>query len=111
MSVDVSFWLDLMADTVTIDAWVSQSSSGVPSYAGAPVSYPAYIEVKNRLIIDAQGREIIARGRVFLGATANIGVKDKLTLPSGYVPLSPPILAVNQANDELGTHHITLDIG
>lgn len=107
----ISEFLDFMASTVTIDAWVSQSVSGVPSYAGAPASYPAYIEIKNHLIIDSAGREVMARGKVWLGTTTMPGVKDKLTLPAGYVPLTPPIIAVNLADDNLGSHHVVLEIG
>lgn len=107
----VGLWLDMMADTVTIDPWVSQSVSGVPAYAGAPVTYPCYIEMKNHLIVDAAGREIMARGRVFMGSNVVASVKDKITLPSEYVPVSPPILAVNVATDESGNHHTTIEIG
>lgn len=109
--IPVSEWVDMMSDTVTVDAWVSQSVSGVPTYALAPVSYKCYISMANRLIVDAQGREVISRGRVYLATTALIGVKDKIVLPAGYVPLSPPILAVNVFNDELGNHHVTLEVG
>lgn len=108
---EVAEWLDMMASTITIDAWVSNSVSGVPSYAGAPVSYKAYIEIKNHRIIDSQGREVMARGRVFVGAAISPSVKDKITLPAGYVPLTPPILSVNLADDELGQHHTTIEIG
>jgi hypothetical protein len=111
LGTSISEWLDLMADTVTITPWTGQSVSGVPTYGGTPVSYSAYINMKNRLIVDAQGREILAKGRVILGTTTLVSVKDKITLPSDYVPQSPPILAVNLVPDELGTHHVTLDIG
>lgn len=108
---NVADFLDMMADTVTIDAWVSNSVSGVPTYAGAPASYPAYIEIKNRRIIDHTGREVMARGRVFLGSAVNVDVRAKITLPSEYQPVTPPILAVNIANDEAGNHHTTIEIG
>jgi len=109
--IPVSAWLDMMADTITIEPWVSQSVSGVPTYSGVTTTYPCYIEMKNHLIVDALGREILARGRVFMGSNANISVKDKITLPSEYVPVSPPILAVNIATDESGNHHTTIEIG
>lgn len=107
----VGEWLDFMPDTITIDAWVSQSVSGVPTYAGAPATFAAHIELKNHLIVDHGGREIMARGRVFLGTATVPSIKDKLTLPSEYVPVSPPILAVNTVTDEAGNHHVTLEIG
>lgn len=111
LGANVAEWLDFMVDIVTITPWTGQNVTGVPTYGGTPVSYSAYIEMKNHLIVDANGREILAKGRVFLGTTAQISIKDKVTLPSDYVPVSPPILAVNLCNDELGTHHVTLEIG
>ena len=111
LATSVSEWLDMMADTVTITPWTSQDVTGKPVYGGTPVTYPAYVEMKNHLIVDAQGREILAKGRVILGTTAVISVKDKITLPSDYVPQSPPILAVNLQPDEHGTHHVTIEIG
>lgn len=108
---DVSNWLDMMADTITIDAWVRDSISGVPVYAGAPVGYQCYIEMKNHRIVDHLGREIMARGKVFVGSAVVAGIRDQITLPSEYVPLTPPILAVNVANDEFGNHHTTIEIG
>ena len=106
-----SEWIDMMSDTVTITPWTAQNVSGVPTYGGASWNSPAHIEMKNHLIVDAMGREILAKGRVFMGTTQVPSVKDKITLPSNYVPVSPPILAVNLINDESGIHHVTLEIG
>lgn len=110
-SPTVGEFLDFMADTVTINAWTGQSVSGVPTYSSSAVTYPAYIEMKNHFIIGSEGRQVMAKGRVFLGTNAMVSVKDKITLPAEYVPASPPILAVNRANDEGGSHHTTLEIG
>lgn len=109
--MSIADWLDMMASTVTINAWVSQSVSGVPTYSSTGVVYPAYIELKNRLIVDHNGQEVMARGRIYLGTAANVGVKDKLTLPAEYIPASPPILAVNLSDDQSGAHNTILEIG
>lgn len=106
-----SDWLDFMPETVTVNSYVSQSVSGAKTYNPTAVSYPARIELKNHRIVDMNGREILAKGRVFLGTTTIIDTRDKLTLPAGYVPQTPPILAVNPVADESGTHHVTLEIG
>ena len=107
----ISEFLDFMPDTVTIYPWTGQSVSGVPSYSGSGTSYPCHIELKNHLIVDAQGREVLARGRVILGTSTVIGIKDKIVLPSEYIPISPPMLAVNVMPDEGGNHHVTIEIG
>lgn len=106
-----SDWLDFMPDEVTITPWTAHSVSGVPTYGGTPRTHPARIEMKNHLCIDASGREILARGRVFMGTTTIPSVKDKITLPAEYVPVSPPIISVNPISDETGIHHITIEIG
>lgn len=108
---DINEWSDMMPDTITLDAFVSRSVSGVPTYANNPVPYPARINLKNHRVINARGREVTARGRVYVGTTILPSVEDKLTLPAGYVPLSPPIIAANPVSDESGTHHIVLEIG
>lgn len=107
----ISEFFDMMPDTVTIDAWVSYSVSGVPRYAGTPRTYRAYIEMKNHRVIDGQGREVLAKGRVFMGTNVVCDVKDKVTLPAEYVPRTPPIIAVNVVSDDEGNHHTTLEIG
>lgn len=106
----VADWLDFMADTVTLEPCTGHSVSGAPTY-GTAVSYSAYIEMKNRIIVDRNGREVTARGRVFLGTATVININDRITLPTGTIPLQPPIIAVNMASDEGGVHHVTLDIG
>lgn len=108
---DVSEWLDMMADTIYINSWLSNSVSGFPTYSGTQQSSLAYIEIKNHRIIDSMGREVMARGKVFMGSSLVVDVRDKLTLPSEYQPANPPILAVNIANDEKGNHHTVLEIG
>lgn len=109
--MSIADWLDMMPDQVTIFAWVSRSVSNVPTYSTTGVVYPAHIELKNRLIVAANGQEVMSRGRIYLGTAAIPDVKDKLVLPSNYVPLSPPILAVNVSTDENGDHNTILEIG
>lgn len=107
----VGEWFDFMPDTVHIDAFVSRTVSGAPVFAGAPVGYPARIEIKNHLTLDKSGRLVTARGRVFMGTAVVPNIEDQVTLPGRFVPINPPIIAVNAQSDELGTHHVTLEIG
>lgn len=100
----------MMGSTITLEPYVSKSVSGVPTY-GAPVSYACYIEMKNHYVISWEGREVMARGRVFMATTVMPNIKDRITLPAGNIPLQPPIIAVNAQDDESGTHHMVLEIG
>ena len=101
----------MMASTITIYSYTGQSVDLVPTYSATPQTFKAYIEMKNHIVVDHAGREVMARGRIFVGTTTVIGVKDKLVLPAGYLPQTPPIISVNLADDEDGTHHVTLEIG
>lgn len=107
----ISDFLDFMPDTVTIYRWLSGGVSGAPTYSSSGAPYSARIEMKNRLVISSEGREVLARGRVILGTMVAPSVKDKIVLPSEYIPISPPILAVNLVSDEDGAHHVVLEIG
>lgn len=107
----ISDWLDMMPETITMNVWVSQDVTGKPTYSSTGVPYRARVELKNRMIVDHYGKEVMARGRVFLATATTPSVKDKVTLPTGYVPVSPPILAVNVQADEAGGHHVVLEIG
>lgn len=109
--MSISDWLDMMPSTVTIYPWTGQSVSGVPTYSITGTIYPCRIEMKNHRIVDANAKEITARGRIFLGTTTAPDVRSKIVLPSGYTPTSPPILDANLADDEDGPHHVVLEIG
>lgn len=110
-------FLDLMSDTVDFYARTGKDGQGKAIYAATPSNsrpIPCRIEMKNRLIVVHQGgevREALARGRVILGSSFKPGIEDKIVLPADYVPISPPILAVNIVPDESGDHHTTVEIG
>lgn len=107
----ISEWLDMMSDTVTIYPFVSRSVSGQPTYSATGTTYPAYIELKNALVVDKMGHTVTARGRVFIGSSVVVGYEDKVMLPSEYVPQNAPIISVNVQNDESGNHHTVLYFG
>lgn len=106
---------ELFVHTVTI---VPQSSTDVdnqPTY-GTAVSHRAKIALRTRYIRTASGREIAGRGTVYVvaasGATLSVpGAKDRLTMPTGFEPLIPPVLDVRPHYDEEGLHHVELVIG
>lgn len=109
----VSEWEDMMSDTVTLFAWTGRSVSNAPTYA--PTAYltdcPCRIEMMNHLVVDSKGNEILAKGQVIMATVTIPGVKDLIVLPSDYVPVSPPILAVDVIPDDTGSHHVTIHIG
>lgn len=99
--------LSLMPHTVTVAPWVSQNAYGEASY-GSAVSYTARIQGKMQMIRDATGVERVSTVTVYVATTASIGPKDKLTLPSGWTPASPSIIAIQRVSDESGDHHTVI---
>jgi len=113
MSADIGIaeFLDFMPDTVTIDAYVSTSVSGTKTYAGAPTSYACRIQMKNHVVIDRHGREVVASGTIYLGSADVPGVDDLLTVPANYTRRTPPIISVDREPDESGSMYTKLEIG
>lgn len=109
--VGVGEFADFMPESVDIYPYSSTSVSGVVTYGSTPTTIQCRVELRNRIVKDRNGRDVVSRGRVFLNTTTPPGISDRIVLPAGYVPREPPIIAVNPCNDELGTHHVTLDIG
>ena len=99
--------LSMMVHTVTLAPYISQNAYGEATW-GTPVSYTARVQGKMRMVRDSLGVERVSTVTCYLATTAAISPKDKLTLPSGFLPASPPILAVERQADEHGDHHIVI---
>lgn len=99
--------LPLMVQTVTLTPWTGQNAYGEPTY-GTAVSYTARVEGKVRMVRDSIGVERVSTVAVYLATTTSISPKDKLTLPSGWTPQSPPLLAVQRHADDSGDSHMVL---
>ena len=97
-------FIDMMAYTVSVAPFASDDKYGAPTY-GTAVDYDAAIEQKVRQVRDFNGQERVSTTRVFLNTVTAISPKDKLTLPSGFTPQTPPIISVGRVSDEGGVHH------
>lgn len=102
--------LELMPSSVLIAPFVSQSGSTQPTY-GADVAYQCRISMGAQYVRSADGREVMARGRIYLATTNAFTVRDRVTLPAGYGPTQPPIVNVNTEDDQNGANHVVLVIG
>jgi hypothetical protein len=100
----VSAFAALHTQTVTVRPWVSEAASGWKGQAsfGAPVPYRCRVEMKQRRVVGADGRERLSVGRVIIAGLVSIGVLDELALPAGYTPQRPPIIAVEKNPDPFG---------
>lgn len=103
MTTDIDEWSDLFSSTVTVQAFVSRTSYGEPSYA-SPASYAARIVYKLRDIRRADGQVVTARSEIWLATSDAFSVNDLITLPDGSTPL---ILDIGGPTDETGGRHHT----
>ncbi len=103
----ISEFTDLLHQTITIEPWTGRDGYGNPSY-GAGVSYSARIVGKSQLIRDTQGQEVVSQYTVYLLSNATVDARSRVTLPAGYAPTTPPVLAVGRYPDENGIHHTTI---
>jgi hypothetical protein len=95
--------LSLMEDTVTIEPYVSQTSAQVPTY-GTAVTYRAQVLPFSERVISPAGREVRSNVQVIIPERLAIDTRSRLTLPSGFTPNQPPIMAV-QPMKALGLDH------
>ena len=71
---------------------------------GAGVSVSARIETIAEEVIDSEGKQKIARSRIFLEPTVSIGVEDKVLLPSQTK--TEDVLKVERVIDSGTLHHL-----
>ncbi len=96
MGLDQSF-LDLMTQTVKI-APTTFDDRG-QSTPGSAVSWPAYVDKKNRLVLGSTGQQVVSSTRVIAGGLTGATVTSQITLPDGTTPL---ILSVETLSDTSG---------
>lgn len=99
--------------TLTLATFTTTDGGGSKSHndAGAK-SVKGRVEQEIRKAIDQKtGKEVTSHSTVYLKPTATDGtaitptVKDKITLPAGFAPQVPPIIAVHRHDDDEGLHH------
>lgn len=103
--------VELMTDTVTIEPWTGQTTTGTATY-GAGVTYRARVQMMDEIKRALNGREQLGRGKVYVAMTTIPSTKDRLTLSAGYDPPQPAILDVQPENDDAGDiNHVVLILG
>jgi hypothetical protein len=105
MSIFADDFVDMMADTITVERMTGRADDGVPTYA-APVSYRARVNYKTHNVLNAQNQLITARGMMWLDTVDSITVDDRITLPDGSRPV---ILFSNLNTDETGPAYTRVD--
>ena len=92
--MDVSL-LELLPDTITIEPFSANSTTQAPTY-GAAVSYRAQVTSEwGKTITERSGRTFQSTVRILIPDRVHVDPRDRLTLPTGFVPNQPPILSVS----------------
>ena len=108
MSLETAF-LGMASTTVTVEPLSTHNAWGTPAYSTSATSYTARVEYGPRLVVNAEGRQEVAKATVYvLSSGATIGVQDRVTLPKDT---AARLIRVDTVNDEQGQHHLELTFG
>ena len=104
----ISDFEDMMGSSVTVAPLTGKNNYGKPTY-GTTVTYKARISYRNRWLRQSDRQEVLSRGEVWTNGVTPVANEDQLTLPAGSPgpTLTPPILDVQQPQDEDGNVHHT----
>ncbi len=97
----ITDFLDCMPSSITREPFLSHDRYGERTF-GAGAAIQCRVQEKIERVTIPSGEEVLARGRVYLGAIVGVSTEDKITLPDGT---TPEILSVMKVNDEEGPHH------
>jgi len=100
----------LFKHTVTIESFSTSDGYNKPTYSAA-VTYTAKIEDTVTMVRDDNNDEIKSTRKIFLFTQTVPTTKDRITLPAGYAPLTPKIIAVQTLTDLTGTSHVVVYTG
>lgn len=100
----VQTWARLMPHTVLVEKSLGEDGYGNRTF-GPPVQYQARVQGRQRLVRTLGGDERVSMVTVYIMGTPGVQPDDRLTLPDGWIPLKPPILALGKVADEKGQHH------
>lgn len=87
-----------MPHQVQLQAPVSEAATGWKGqtiYAPA-TSLPARVEWKQRRVMAADGNMRMSQGRAIVDGDVTVTIAYRLLLPSGMVPQTPPIVAIEK---------------
>ena len=106
----LGFYMD---QTCTVTTFSAKNEVGDRSVSGA-VTYPCRQEIKQHLVINTQGQEVVSRSKVFVGESSTGG------LPTGFTPddlftdpdgNTPPVLSVDTFGSASLARHAVFHLG
>ena len=95
MTTIIDDFSDLMVHTILIAPRTGQNSYGKPTY-GSDVTHKGRIMRKVKRVLTDSGEERMSDRSIVLAEAASISALSRITLPAGYEPLIPPVVAVRK---------------
>jgi len=95
---------DFLNQMVTVEPFIGNDGYGEAQF-GTSVVYAARCVGKTKVMRDFNGVERVSSHTVYMNSIVNFNPKDRITLPDGYSPQQPLIIAVGSFPDEDGMHH------
>lgn len=90
--------VEMLAQEVTVESFVSNNEYSTPTY-GPANTLSARVQSRSKKVIMADGRELVSSAMVYLAGGSGVLVNDRITLPDGN---SPVILSIERLPDEFG---------
>lgn len=107
MSIDNAL-TEIMVDTITIASVTAKTAYGVRTWGTATTINHCRVQSGDHKVLDSDGSEKVAVGKVYVPGSPTVTMNDKLTLPDGS---QPPILLIDRVGDEIGSHHTVIHYG
>lgn len=106
MSTTIADWVDIMADEVSVEPFLSLDAYGKPTY-GALLSYPARVDFKNHMVTTAGAEQRVSSAIAIIARNTKVGTRDRVTLSDGS---QPSILVSALIWDEQSPLYVRLDL-
>jgi hypothetical protein len=102
-------WLEMMPDTITINAGTAIDKYGKRTYGGSTQSIRCRLVQDTQLVKTADGQDILSAGKAICSAAyTSITLGDKITLPDGKTPV---IVKLNTVSDTVGAVYTAIYFG
>lgn len=96
-----------LEDEVTIEPFVSLSQAQVASYGPAKTYAAQVLPYVEKVIDPRNGREARSTAQVIIAERLAVDYRSRITLPAGFSPNQPPIMAVRPIKG-LGLDHTSI---
>jgi len=105
--IDPEFYT-MLPHSVTVQHVLTRDGWGRAASYGGIIVYRGRVVNKRRRVINSQGNEVISETTIYLSTPSGLLIDDYITMPSGCLPLNPPIISINRYPDEYGDYYTAI---